>query len=193
MVSNSPSLVFQSSIWQYRTSSAPTFNDILKTRNKNQAQKQKQKQTKSQNQSSRNIHHKVTMHAKCLPVQRFGEKASMPHVRPHMNDSKLPIRYALPKKVVVNVYVLRVWRGGRIIGQAQRAYVILENGSAPYVAIRKDKLQMYRKKIASLNPLAIATYSASVEDNFTLFCVLEKNDTQAPSHITTPPETDLCW
>ena len=30
MVFNSPSLVFQSSIWQYRTSSAPTFNDILK-------------------------------------------------------------------------------------------------------------------------------------------------------------------
>ena len=30
MVFNSPSLVFQSSIWQYKTSSAPTFNDILK-------------------------------------------------------------------------------------------------------------------------------------------------------------------
>ena len=30
MVFNSPSMVFQSSIWQYRTSSAPTFNDILK-------------------------------------------------------------------------------------------------------------------------------------------------------------------
>ena len=30
MVFISPSLFFQSSIWQYRTSSAPTFNDILK-------------------------------------------------------------------------------------------------------------------------------------------------------------------
>ena len=30
MIFNSPSLFFQSSIWQYRTSSAPTFNDILK-------------------------------------------------------------------------------------------------------------------------------------------------------------------
>ena len=30
MVFNSPFLFFQSSIWQYRTSSAPTFNDILK-------------------------------------------------------------------------------------------------------------------------------------------------------------------
>ena len=30
MVFHSPSLVFQSSVWQYRTSSAPTFNDILK-------------------------------------------------------------------------------------------------------------------------------------------------------------------
>ena len=63
----------------------------------------------------------------------------MLQVRPHMNDSKFSVRYALPKKVVPNVYVLRVWRGGRIIGQVQRAYVILENGSAPYVAIRKDE------------------------------------------------------
>ena len=30
MVFNYPSLVFQSSVWQYRTSSAPAFNDILK-------------------------------------------------------------------------------------------------------------------------------------------------------------------
>ena len=61
----------------------------------------------------------------------------------------------------------------------------------PTLRSGKIKLQMYRKKIASLNPSAIATYSASVEDNVTLFCVLEKNDTQAPAHITTPPETDI--
>ena len=95
MVSKSPPLVFQGSIWQYRTSSAPTFNDLLTRRNQNEAQeqKQKQKQTKSQNQSSRNIYHKVRMHAKYLPVQRFGEKVSMLQVRPHMNDSKLTVRY----------------------------------------------------------------------------------------------------
>ena len=79
------------------------------------------------------------MHAKCLPVQLFGEKVSMLQVRPHMNDSKFPVHYTLPQKVVANAYALRVWRGDRIIGQVQRAYVILENGSAPYVAIRKDK------------------------------------------------------
>ena len=101
MVFNSPSQVFQSSIWQYRTSSAPTFNDILKTRNKNQAQKQKQKQTKSQNQLSRSIHHKVTMRAKCLPVERSGEEVSMLQVRPHMNDSKLTVRYIPPSSTKV--------------------------------------------------------------------------------------------
>ena len=36
---------------------------------------------------------KVTLHAKCLPVQRFGEKVCMLQVRPHMNDSKLTVRY----------------------------------------------------------------------------------------------------
>ena len=77
----------------------------LKGRNKNQAQdqKQKQKQTKSQNQSSRNIHHKVTMHAKCVPVQRFGEKVNMLQVRPHMNDSKLTDRYIPPSSMKVPI------------------------------------------------------------------------------------------
>ena len=98
MVSYPPPLIFQSSTWQYRISSAPTVNDILKTTNKNQAQeqKQKQKQTERQNQPSRNIHHKVTMHAKCLPVQRFGEKISMLQVRPYMDDLKLTVRYVPP-------------------------------------------------------------------------------------------------
>ena len=73
----------------------------LKRRNKNRAQKQKQKHTKSQNQSSRNIHHKVTMHAKCLPVQRFGEEVSMLQVRPHMSDSKLTVRYIPPSSTKV--------------------------------------------------------------------------------------------
>ena len=38
---------------------------------------------------------------------------------------------------------------------------------------------------------ASATYSASVGDSVTHFSVLENNDTQAPPHITSPPETDL--
>ena len=64
----------------------------IKPRSKNK----NQEQTKSRNQSSRNIHHKVTMHPKCLPVQRFGEKVSMLQIRPHMNDSKLTVRYIPP-------------------------------------------------------------------------------------------------
>ena len=106
MVFNSPSLVFQSSIWQHKSIISAYFQrytKYLKRRNKNQAQeqKQKQKQIKSQNQSSRNIHHKVTMHAKCLPVQRFGEKVSMLQVQPHMNDSKLTVRYIPPSSTKV--------------------------------------------------------------------------------------------
>ena len=114
----------------------------LKRRNKNRAQKQKRKHTKSQNQSSRNIHHKVTMHAKCLPVQRFGEEVSMLQVRPHMNDSKFPVRYALPKKVVANVYVLRVWRGGRIIGKCNAPTLSSKMVVHPTSRSGKIKLQM---------------------------------------------------
>ena len=44
MVFNSPSLVFQRSIWQYRTPSAPTFNDILKNEKQKSSPGAKQKQ-----------------------------------------------------------------------------------------------------------------------------------------------------
>ena len=52
------------------------------------------------------------------------------------------------------------------------------------------KLQIYRKKIVPLISAVKATYSASVEERVTLFYVLENNDTHAPAHITTPPDTD---
>ena len=48
MVFNSSSLVFQSSIWQYRTSSAPTFNDILKKKKQKASPGAKTKPEKNQ-------------------------------------------------------------------------------------------------------------------------------------------------
>lgn len=49
-----------------------------------------------------------------------------------------------------------------------------------HVNIRKDKLQMYHKKIASVIPSAIAIYSASVENNVALFCALENTRDKPP-------------
>ena len=38
---------------------------------------------------------------------------------------------------------------------------------------------------------ASATHTASVVETVTHFCVLDNQDTQAPPHITSPPEDDL--
>ena len=79
MVFNSPSLVFQSSIWQYTTSSAPTFNDILKKEKQKSSSGAKTKTETNQKPKPiiKEYSSQVTMHAKCLPLQRFGEKVSM--------------------------------------------------------------------------------------------------------------------
>ena len=50
---------------------------------------------------------------------------------------------------------------------------------------------MLLEKIPTFLTSASATYSASVVGSLTHFCVLENQDTQAPPHITNPPETDL--
>ena len=88
----------------------------------------------------RNIHHEIAVDAKCLSVQRFGEKVSMLQVRPHMNDPKLPVRDTFPNEMVPDVDMLRIRCGSGIIRQVQRPYVILVNRGAPYVTIRKDKI-----------------------------------------------------
>ena len=86
------------------------------------------------------IHHEIAVHAKCLSVQRFGEKVSMLQVRQHMNDPKLPVRYTFPNEMVPDVDMLRIRCGSEVFRQVQRPYVILVNRGAPYVAIRKDEI-----------------------------------------------------
>ena len=53
------------------------------------------------------------------------------------------------------------------------------------------KRQTCLGKSTSFITSAIATYPASVVESVTIFSVLENQDTQAPPHITNPPETDL--
>ena len=54
-----------------------------------------------------------------------------------------------------------------------RPLVILIHRGTPNVAVREKKLQMDRMKIVSRKPVAIATYSASVEERVAHFFVLE--------------------
>ena len=82
---------------------------------------------------SRNIHHEIAVGAKCLSVQRFGEKVSMLLVRPHMNDPKLPVRYTFPNEMVPDVDMLRVRCGSGIIRQVQRPYVTVRK---PWCTLR---------------------------------------------------------
>ena len=53
------------------------------------------------------------------------------------------------------------------------------------------KRQTCLEKSTSLAMSPSATYSASVMESMTNFCVLENQLTHAPAHITNPPDTDL--
>ena len=53
------------------------------------------------------------------------------------------------------------------------------------------KRQTCLQKSTSLAMSPSATYSASVMESMTNFCVLENQLTHAPAHITNPPDTDL--
>ena len=56
------------------------------------------------------------------------------------------------------------------------------------LAVGNIKRQSCLRNRTSSMTSARATYSASVVDSVTQFCVLENHDTQAPPHITSPPE-----
>ncbi|CAB1117408.1 unnamed protein product [Ectocarpus sp. CCAP 1310/34] len=53
------------------------------------------------------------------------------------------------------------------------------------------KRQICLKNKISFTSSPSATYSASVVESVTHFCVLENQDTAPPPHVTIPPDTDL--
>ncbi|CAB1107120.1 unnamed protein product [Ectocarpus sp. CCAP 1310/34] len=52
------------------------------------------------------------------------------------------------------------------------------------------KRQICLKNKISFTTSPSATYSASVVESVTHFCVLENQDTAPPPHLTIPPDTD---
>lgn len=91
-------------------------------------QKQKQKENKNpkphRSTYTCNVYHKVTVHVNSS-LYNGGDKLSMLQLRLHMNDPELPVSDTLLNEMVMDVYVPRVGRGGRIIHQVQRAYVVV--------------------------------------------------------------------
>ena len=73
--------------------------------------------------------------------------------------------------------------------QVDSAYIVRVDTSAPYIPIRKYKTPEISQENSLLHS-AMATYSASIEDRATLFCVLYRYITQAPANTTIAPETD---
>ena len=95
------------------------------------------------------------------------------------------------QKMVSHVDVREFRRAHRVLCQIPRPLVILENRDACLTKTRKKKHNTYLKNIASFMVSASATYSASVVECVTRFCVLENQHTLAPAHITASPEIDL--
>ena len=93
--------------------------------------------------------------------------------RRYVDNLELPVSNTFPKEVMTDINVLTVGSGHRVFRQMYRPLVIFLHRGTPNIAVRENKLQRYRMKIVSRKPVAIATYSASVDESVTDFCVLE--------------------
>ena len=81
---------------------------------------------------------------------------------------------------------------GGVLCKLHRAHFVLEHPYARHANIRQHETpNLPQKQHLSIMTSAGATYSASVVESVTHFCVLENQTTQAPPHITNPPETGL--
>ena len=72
-----------------------------------------------------------------------------------------------------------------------RILVIFLHRGTTNIAVRVNISPEIPHENRLAKPVAIATYSASVDESVTNFYVLEQTDTQAPSHVIAPPKTDL--
>ena len=124
-------------------------------------------------------------------VERLCQEVCMLLLRLYVANANLPLKNKFPQKMVSHVDVFRVRRTHWLLCEVPCPLVILENRISRLPKARKIKLHTHRMNIASLMVSASATYSASVVESVTHFCVLENQHTHAPAHIIAPPETDL--
>ena len=93
--------------------------------------------------------------------------------------------------MVSHIDVLGVGASDGVLRKLHCTLVVLEHWNARHPYIRQHKTSNLPKKSTSLAMSPSATYSASVMESMTNFCVLENQLTHAPAHITNPPDTDL--
>ena len=90
-----------------------------------------------------------------------------------MDNLGLTVSNTLPKEVMMDINVLTVGSGHRVFRQMYRPWLSSFTVEHPISRSGKIKLQRYRMKIVSRKPVAIATYSAFVDESVMDLCVLE--------------------
>ena len=111
--------------------------------------------------------------------------------RRYMNDHNMPIKNQLSQMMVAHVDMIRIRVRHGVLCQLYYTLVVLKNFHARNSASRQNKTPHMPYKKASMAHSDMATYSASVVESVTPFCVLENQFTAAPPPVTTPPDTDL--
>ena len=139
------------------------------------------------------VHHKVTAETKRFRVQCLGQKNSMLFFRTHVYNLQIPVSDSLQKEVMVNINVLTIRSSHRVVRQVYPPLVIIHHRGTSNIAIGKHETPDIPHETVLANSRGrrhVVRLLSTQRDAFPCATV-NRHDTQAPAHITTPPETDL--
>ena len=150
------------------------------------------------------IHQEITVELERILTQGRRQEIIMLVFRLYMDDRNIPFKNHLSLMLATHVDMLRIRVRHGIMCQLYCTFVVLKNYVVSWLSSKTSMHGMPRVgrvgkvkhytcliKRASLAHSDMATYSASVVESVTHFCVLENQLTAAPPHITTAPDTDL--
>ena len=125
-----------------------------------------------------------------LLANSVGENVRMLTFRPKVLNGQvyLPLRLALD--VVPSVDVLTVRQAQWGLERVYRPLILFSNSNARRSQTGHQKTNTPLTLRSSFAPSAISTYSASVVNRATHFCVDENHDTSPPPQQTATPETE---
>ena len=118
-------------------------------------------------EKSPQIHHKAAVTTKRLRVQGLGERVSMLQCRRYVDKLELSVSNTFPKEVMTAFESMCLLLGvvTEFFCQRDRPLDSFLHRGTPNIAVRENKLQINRMKIVSRKPVAIATYSACIDES----------------------------
>ena len=141
------------------------------------------------------VHHKIPVKTKNWTGKCPRQEVCVLLLRLYGDNVKLFPEYELSEEVVPNVDVCRIRRAHRVISQVPCPLVVLKNSDACITKARQNK-PLHAPQENHLFDVVCQCYVLGFcgrkrHESVTHFRVLENHHTNAPAHMTAPPETDL--